>query len=93
MTIYNEESRAKLSEKVPVKTREQKRTGGIIENWSLVPFYGDETKLVVVGTLHDDSQWGSGGPIRTSLILSINEDETEAETLNTIYKLGVKASA
>ena len=35
MTIYNEESRAKLSEKFPVKTREQKRTGGIIENWSL----------------------------------------------------------
>lgn len=50
MTIYNEESRAKLSEKFPVKTREQKREGGTIENWSLVPFFGDETKLVVVGT-------------------------------------------
>ncbi len=93
MTIYNEESRAKVYERNPQKSREQKRVGGLIENWSLVPFYGDETKLVVVGTLHDDSQWGSGGPIRTSLILSINEDETEAETLNTIYKLGVKASA
>lgn len=91
MTIYNEESRAKMAEQYPVKPREEKRIGGLIENWSLVPFYGDESKLVVVGTLNDDSRWGTGGPIRTSLILSINEDETEAETLNSIYKLGKKA--
>ena len=92
MTIYNEESRAKVYEQFPEKSREQKREGGTIENWSLVSFYGEETRMVVVGTLYGDSYWGSGGPIRTSLILSINEDETEAETLNTIYKLGVKAS-
>jgi hypothetical protein len=92
MTIYNEESRAKLAEKTPVKSREEKRVGGLIENWSLVPFYGDATKLVVVGTLSGDNYWDQG-PIRTSLILSINEDETEAETLNTIYKLGTKATA
>lgn len=92
MTIYNEESRAKISEQYPVKTREQKRIGGLIENWSLVPLNGDDKKLVITGSLSGDNYWDRG-PIRTSLILRINEDETEAETLNTIYKLGTKASA
>ncbi|BBA65238.1 predicted ORF [Xanthomonas phage XacN1] len=92
MTTYNEESRAKIYEQYPQKPREQKRIGGLIENWSLVPFNGDDKKLVIVGSLSGDNYWDKG-PIRTSLIMSINEDETEAETLNTIYKLGVKASA
>jgi hypothetical protein len=91
MTIYNEESRARAYERNPQKSREQKRIGGIIENWSLVPLYSDDKTLVITGSLSGDNYWDRG-PIRTSLILSINEDETEAETLNTIYKLGVKAS-
>lgn len=92
MTVYNKESREKLAEKVAPKPREQKRVGGLIENWSLVPFNGDDTKLVIVGSLSGDDSWDEG-TIRTSLIMSIDEDETEAETLNTIYKLGTKASA
>ena len=42
MTTYNEESRAKIYEQYPQKPREQKRIGGLIENWSLVPFNGDD---------------------------------------------------
>lgn len=90
-TTYNEDSRNRLSEVFPVKSRDVKRQGGIIENWSLVPFMGDESKLVVTGTLYDDAYWGNGGPIRTSLVYSINEDLTEVETLNTVYQLGKKA--
>ncbi len=89
MTTYNEESRKNH----PTKARADKRDGGIIQNWSIIPYYGDSTKMVIVGSIVDDARFGSDKPIRTSLVLNINEDETEAETLNTIYKLGTKAPA
>lgn len=41
------------------------------------------------GYVVGDSYLGNS-PLRTSVIVSINEDETELETLNTIYKLGEK---
>lgn len=90
-TIFNEASRATMAEVRPVKDRSEKRAGGLIENWRIMPFMNNPDSLVITGTLLNDSYWGSHGPIRTSLILSINDDETEAETLNTIYQLGKKA--
>lgn len=94
MTEYNHESRAKVAEVYgPEKTRDQKREGGLITDWRLVPLGGQEDKLVIKGITSGDDYWADGKPLRTSLIVSINEDETEAETLNTIYKLGTKASA
>lgn len=98
MTLYNESSLPKLQATYGAKTREEKRAGGRIENWKLVefndisPFKGEEGRIVVVGTLHEDPYWGytpgEPGPIRTSLIVSINDDQTELETMNTVYQLG-----
>lgn len=67
------------------KSRDEKRIGGVIHNW-----YIDDVTFpdnpVVRGLLIGDSYWGNE-IIRTSVIVSINEDETELETLNTIYQL------
>lgn len=90
-TVFNEASRATMAEVHPVKDRAEKRVGGLIENWRVIPFMNNPNSLVITGTLLNDSMWGPHGPIRTSLIVSINDDETEAETLNTIYQLGKKA--
>lgn len=87
MTIYNEESRKQY----PDKPRDQKRQGGVIENWSVISFGNDEKK-VVVGQIFTDV-YREGSDIRTSLIYSINDDESEVETLNTVYQLGKKAPA
>jgi hypothetical protein len=65
-----------------------KRQGGTIQQWWI-----DETTFapdkVVRGVVEGDDYWGRT-PLRTSTIVSINENETELETLNTIYKLGEK---
>lgn len=67
------------------KSRDEKRDGGVIYGW-----YVDDVTFpnnpVVRGWINGDMIWGNG-PIRTSVIVSINEDETELETLNTIYQL------
>lgn len=93
MTKYNEET-LKDSKYQPLKDKSVKRVvGGTLEDWEIVPFYGNPRRMVVRGTITNDSNWnGPGyekqGPLRTSLIVEINDDQTELETLNTIYKLG-----
>jgi hypothetical protein len=67
-----------------------KRIGGTINNWWINDTLFGKDSPVVMGRLQDDSKWGESTLIRTSTIVSINEDETELETLNTIYKLGEK---
>ncbi len=91
MTKYNEEV-LKEAKYQPLKDKAVKRNGGTLEDWEVVPFWFDSNKMVVVGTITKDANWnGPGheeGPLRTSLIVEINDDQTELETLNTIYKLG-----
>lgn len=86
--LYNEEVIA--SGNYTNKASEDKREGGLIENWSIIPWMGTGN-LVVMGRIVEDTQWGTGGPIRTSLIYSIDEEAGVLETLNTRYKLGTKA--
>lgn len=70
------------------KSRDEKRIGGIIHNWWIDTETFGSDNPVVRGRLTDDNYWGRGNtPIRTSVIVNINEDETELETLNTIYQL------
>ena len=64
-----------------------KRTGGTIENWSIVDYFGSG-RNVIVGDVYGDSNWSEGFAIRTSEIVKIAEDNSEVETLNTVYKLG-----
>ena len=92
MTKYNEET-LKDSKYQPLKDKSVKRVGGTLEDWEIVPFYDNSGQMVVRGTITNDSNWnGPGdenkGTQRTSLIVEINDDQTELETLNTIYKLG-----
>ena len=92
MTKYNEET-LKDSKYQPLKDKSVKRVGGTLQDWEIVPFYGNSGQMVVRGTITNDSNWnGPGdenkGTQRTSLIVEINDDQTELETLNTIYKLG-----
>lgn len=69
-----------------------KREGGKIEQWWIDRTTFGESQPVVRGYVVGDSYFGNS-PLRTSVIVSINEDETELETLNTIYKLGEKRVA
>ena len=68
------------------KSRESKRIGGIIHNWYVDDITFGKDNPVVRGMIQGDLYWNYG-PIRTSVIVNINEDETELETLNTIYQL------
>lgn len=96
-TRYNEETFKKYRDLAQLKTpREQKRIGGTLENWyvglAIVSKPTDSKEYVSLhGELHNDLVWypeGQTGPMHTSLLIEINDDMTEAETLNTIYKLG-----
>lgn len=83
-----------VSEKVAemnTKTREQKRAGGRIENWVLSDWYGNDAVFVIVGDVFEDDNWPSGIDLRTSAIVKLDLENNEAETLNTIYKLGAKS--
>lgn len=68
------------------KSRESKRLGGVIHNWWIDDVTWGKDNPVVRGVVVGDTHWDNA-PIRTSVIVNINEDETELETLNTIYQL------
>lgn len=68
------------------KSREDKRIGGVIYNWWVDDIMFGKDNPVVRGWVSGDWVW-QNAPIRTSVIVNINEDETELETLNTIYQL------
>lgn len=73
------------------KTREQKRIGGTLEGWALYKWWGSNEGYVICGDVYGDSGWRDGDDLRTSLIVSIDVEKNEAETLNTVYKLGKPA--
>ena len=54
-----------------------------LEKWRLIAnhLYGD---------IYDDSRFPDGSPVRTSTVLTIDEEKGEAQTRNTLYKLGKK---
>lgn len=54
-----------------------------LENWRLIldHLYGD---------IYDDSCFQDGAPVRTSTVQTIDEEKSEAQTRNTLYKLGTK---
>lgn len=82
----------------------KKKFGGKLEGWyrqviaghdlwdkkTLNRLYGKNLGYVIHGHLGPDPT-GRGfghGPIRTSLVVKMNQEMTEIETLNTIYHLG-----
>ena len=60
--------------------------GGTISNWKQVPAH-KKGETVIVGVPNKDNRFFGYPMIRTSIVVSINAERTEAETLNTIYKL------
>lgn len=77
--------------KIHTKTREQKRLGGRIDNWALYDWYGDKSTFVICGDVFEDENWPTGVDLRTSCVVKLDLENNEAETLNTIYKLGSKS--
>lgn len=72
------------------KPRHAKRAGGTLQNWSLIQReYEGEPYFVIIGDDDDDSVWRNTYGLRTSVIVSLDTEANEAETLNTIYKLGL----
>ena len=81
--------------------KKNKKFGGTIFAWRKVKVdgisrkelnsaYGKNLGYVIRGYIGEDPT-GRGfdyGPLRTSLVVKMNEDMTEIETLNTIYHLG-----
>jgi hypothetical protein len=54
-----------------------------LENWRLIANH-------LYGEIYDDSRFLDGSPVRTSTVQTIDEKSGEAQTKNTIYKLGTK---
>lgn len=65
-----------------------KQAGGRIENWHVIEL-GDIK--IVRGIVFGDPRWADGGPLTTSQVVEITEDETLLVTRNTFYELGEKA--
>lgn len=63
-----------------------KQFQGTIKNWKQVAAHTKD-KTVIIGEPCEDNRFYGYEKIRTSLVVSINEDRTEAETLNSVYKL------
>jgi len=72
--------------------KEMKRKGGTIENWCLVDWYNDGKTFVISGDIYGDMFWPEGEDLRTSFLVNLDLVNREAETLNTIYKLGKELS-
>ncbi len=83
--LYNESYVASK----PGKAREDKRIGGRLENWEIILY--PTGHHVIVGYVYGDNAWREGQDIRTSVLVSVDEEDGVAETLNTIYTLGKKA--
>lgn len=54
-----------------------------LENWILIANH-------LYGEIYDDSGFLDGSPVRTSTVLTIDEEKGEAQTRNALYKLGAK---
>lgn len=65
-----------------------KQAGGRIENWYVLEH---EDLRIVRGNVYGDPRWADGGPLTTSQVVEITEDETLLVTRNTFYELGKKA--
>ena len=50
--------------------------------------YATDGAYVLVGKVVGDNRFADGTEIRTSRLLRVDFEKGEAETLNTIYKLG-----
>jgi hypothetical protein len=72
------------------KTREQKRDGGVLENWTLHKREGldDSVWFYMTAKIEADEYWGDRPYLHTSSIVSIDMEAGIVETLNTFYKLG-----
>lgn len=84
---YNEQvlKEGKYTEKA------EKRQGGTLSNWML--FEGSNGNWGIRGQATGDTNWPDGEWVRTSVIVSVDEEAGVAETLNTVYKLGTKLQA
>lgn len=68
-----------------------KKYGGRLENWyekTITYESGKPSESVVFGNVYDDPRWSDGTKVRTSLVVSLNEDQRTLETMNTNYSLG-----
>lgn len=63
----------------------KKAPRGIIKNWSR--HYYDGNAYCIVGSLFSMGNHMQELFFRTSTVLHINSDETECETLNSVYRL------
>ena len=63
-----------------------KQFRGTIKNWKQVPAY-TKGETIIIGEPCRDNPFYKYESMHTSMVISINEDRTEVETLNSIYKL------
>lgn len=84
-----------------------KKFGGIIKNWQVhnlditkkilkKAFPKQKAKpMVISGTIVDDplGRWKIGYHMKTSLVVKLDREKGEVETLNTVYKLTGKEGA
>jgi hypothetical protein len=74
------------------KTREEKRAGGTISNWTLCSFTrGGNPEPVcyfLIGSVDGDTVFGYEPNLTTSAIVNLDLEAGEVETFNTVYKLG-----
>ena len=60
---------------------------GVIYNWYLLPVVDNSGDYVVVGQVTGHPYASNGSPIRTSMIVKINDQLSQVETLNSCYDL------
>lgn len=84
--VLAEDAAKGVDAKYKIKTRDQKRQGGTLFKWKLMPWWGSGN-TVAVGEIKDDANWNGERDLRTSLVVSVDRELGELETLNTIYKL------
>lgn len=60
---------------------------GTIKNWKEVLVSKASGATVIIGEPEEDNRFNGYELIRTSIVVKMNKDRTEAETLNSIYKL------
>lgn len=84
--VLAEDAAKGVDAKYKIKTRDQKRQGGTLFKWKLMPWWASGS-IVAVGEIKDDVNWNGERDLRTSLVVSVDREVGELETLNTIYKL------
>lgn len=63
-----------------------KQFQGTIKNWKQVAAH-TKGETIIIGEPCKDNRFYGYESMHTSMVVSINEDRTEVETLNSIYKL------